>query len=75
MRLSHKEKVRIAKALRTRYEIRNHIPIFSSMGWIQRKVSILRRIYGKPEVAITTKKEVRLRWYQRLLKWFNNIFK
>ena len=39
MRISHKEKTKIAKKMLTPTERRNNTPIFESKAWIKRKLA------------------------------------
>lgn len=38
-KMSHRQKVHLARKLRTPDEIKNNIPIFDSVGWEKRKVA------------------------------------
>ena len=71
MRMSHEEKVRIAKALRSRYDVVNHTPLFASNGWIRRKLAIMNKNQRSEVVVPFVAKES---WWRRLLKWIKSIF-
>ena len=45
--MKHKEKVRLARKLRTHKELKDRVPIFQTKAWEIRKKAIERRIIKK----------------------------
>jgi len=43
MKTTHREKVRIARGLRSREDIKMHIPIFQTKGWTTRRESLAKK--------------------------------
>lgn len=44
MKQTHKQKVRLAKRMRTNEEIKNKVGLFDSKGWLYRKESRLKKL-------------------------------
>jgi len=44
MKLTHKQKVKMARKMRTQSDIKSHAPIFNTERWIERKLRIEMRI-------------------------------
>ena len=44
---THKQKIKIARKLRTKEELVNGVPLFQTKGWENRKIAIKNRIQKK----------------------------
>lgn len=45
--MTHREKVKLARRMMSQREIKLHVPIFSSLAWVQRKNAIELRIKNR----------------------------
>jgi len=57
MKLSHKQKTKLARKLRTIDEVKRGVPIFSTKAWQIRKEGKLAKVYRKIEEAQQRKKD------------------
>ncbi len=58
MKLNHKQKVKLAKRLRTREEIKRKVSIWLTKAWEKRKMAIQKKI-EKRITAIKKRKELK----------------
>lgn len=79
MKLSHKQKVKMARKMRTRFEIKMRVPIFTSRAWILRSAAIQARLKKKRKWFGNTwfagpgiKKE---NWFIRLMRFLRFNYK
>ena len=59
--MNHTQKIRLARRMITAWEIKNHIPIFSSKAWISRRKAIAARFIRL--------KPIRKSWWRRFVDW------
>lgn len=55
--MKHKKKVKMARKMLSKKEIKNHTPIFQSDAWEQRKDSKLERVIRQREQALKRREE------------------
>lgn len=53
-KMTHKHKVRLARKMRTKFDIKLRIPIFLTSNWMKRKIQIEKRVKSK---LLSTKKQ------------------
>lgn len=46
-KITHKKKVKLAKQIQTPKELREHVPIFQTKGWLRRSLSKLLKFKKK----------------------------
>ena len=57
MKLNHKQKVKLARKMRTKADIKSHAPIFATERWLQRAIRIQMRVKKHIEVMKAKKYE------------------
>jgi len=58
MKLNHKQKIRMARKMRTQSDIKKHVPIFQTERWIERSLRIQMRIKKRIEELMVKKNVV-----------------
>ena len=48
--MRHKDKVKLARRIRTRQELLDRVPIFLTDAWVKRHDAIARRVQGKRSI-------------------------
>lgn len=51
MKLTHKQKVRMARRMRTQKEIWQHRSIWDTNSWFQRKINLREKVYRQQSAA------------------------
>ena len=71
MKKTHKEKVKMAKRMRSKREVEADVPIFQSSAWNQRRDAIRRRVLKlPPEVFVWEEvKPVKKSLFTKIKEW------
>lgn len=64
--MNHKDKIKLAKKMRSRQELINRVSIWDTRAWIDRKNA---RAGIKPHKWIEVPPVVKLSWWKRLISW------
>lgn len=68
----HEAKIKLARRLMSRFEIKTHVPLFSSRNWIARAMAIQARIRPKETVTYVTTQKIG--WWTKLKLWITKWF-
>lgn len=68
--MKHREKLRLARRMMSREEIKKHTPPFQSKWWTNRAQVIQSRIKSKKQSI-----SIYESWWVKLINWFKNKFR
>lgn len=78
--LSHKQKVKMARNMRTTEELKAGVPLFVSNAWLKRKFQIQDRLsqkgnYGGAEIKKVKPKKTLWQYLKYLVQYVKNVVK